>query len=312
MINLKSLNDLDLEAEMKRAVECETKASVYVLHVLAEVERRRLYSKTSPSLFEYCVTVLKYRGGAAQRRIDSMRAMKIIPEIEPKIVSGELCMTSVSQAQSFFRHEAKVGKKMSLNEKRDLLIKLENKSTREVVKELVSLSPQFVPQEKRRELTTDKTEIKLVLEKELIEKLDKIKALLSHKYPHLTDRDLINELADIALKKLDPLQSERKVSADPNSLLVNANEAASLPAQEVNSKHIPKSLRRAVYQKYNSKCSYPGCNSRYFLEFDHVTPRAFGGKTIFENLRLLCRTHNQKAAIEAFGIKHMQKFLPVT
>src|SRR5690606_23711197 len=116
----------------------------------------RLYSKNYPSLFEYCTCVLKYSRAAAQRRIDSMRAMKLIPEIEEKIVSGELNLSSIAQAQSFFRHEAKLGKPYSVTQKKEVLVKLENKSTRECIKELIAISPESIPQEKRRELTPEK------------------------------------------------------------------------------------------------------------------------------------------------------------
>src|SRR5258708_40361872 len=113
MRDLKKLSDAELESELKLGAINENKAKTWMLHLLVEAERRRLYSKEFPSLFEYCVRVLKYNGGAAQRRIDTMRAMKLIPEIEPKIISGELNMTTVSQAQSFFRQEAKLEKKYS-------------------------------------------------------------------------------------------------------------------------------------------------------------------------------------------------------
>src|SRR5690606_18818366 len=109
MTNLKykGLSDSQLEQTLQNAVTKENELKIQILHLLAEVERRRLYSKSYPSLFEYCVKVLKYSCAAAQRRIDSMRAMKLIPEIEEKIVSGELNLSSIAQAQSFFRQETK-------------------------------------------------------------------------------------------------------------------------------------------------------------------------------------------------------------
>src|SRR5690606_19675657 len=124
--------------------------------------------------------------------------------IEQKIVTGELNLSSIAQAQSFFRHEAKAGKKYSLEQKKEVLVKLENKSSRDCFKELVAISPQSVPQEKRRELTPEKTELKIVLDKGLIERLDKIKNLLSHSNPNMTDRELIEVMAKLTLEKIDP------------------------------------------------------------------------------------------------------------
>ncbi|NUM89448.1 MAG: HNH endonuclease, partial [Bdellovibrionales bacterium] len=49
--------------------------------------------------------------------------------------------------------------------------------------------------------------------------------------------------------------------------------------------------------------------SRYALEIDHRVPRAHGGTSTPENLRLLCRSCNQRAAIQAFGLRKMEPHL---
>ena len=49
------------------------------------------------------------------------------------------------------------------------------------------------------------------------------------------------------------------------------------------------------------------CTSRAFLEIDHVQPWARGGLDTLENLRWLCRAHNQLLAEEAFGRPHVQR-----
>jgi hypothetical protein len=43
------------------------------------------------------------------------------------------------------------------------------------------------------------------------------------------------------------------------------------------------------------------CESRAWLELDHRLPRAQGGGSEPENLRLLCRSHNRLAAEHAYG-----------
>jgi hypothetical protein len=74
-----------------------------------------------PSLFEFCLKELSYSEGSAQRRISAMRLLKSLPEIEPKIISGELSLSVVSQAQTFFRAQEKEQKPLDKNEKLDLL-----------------------------------------------------------------------------------------------------------------------------------------------------------------------------------------------
>ena len=198
-----NLSDAQLELEAKKSVFEETKIQTKMLHLLAEIERRRLYSKSYPSLFEYCVKNLKLSCGSAQRRIDTMRAMKLMPEIESKLMTGELNLSTVSKAQTFFRQEKKLGKSYSVLEKKELLQKLENKSSSECSKELVTISPQAMTQERRRDLTPTMTELRVTVDQELLGKLDQLKALWSHQNPTMTDLELFKKMADFCLKKVD-------------------------------------------------------------------------------------------------------------
>lgn len=346
-MNFKNLSNFELEKTLKASVLDENKLKIQILHLLAEVERRRLYSKDQPSLFEYCVRVLKYSSAAAQRRIDSMRAMKLIPELEQKIISGELNLSSIAQAQSFFRHEAKAGKIYSVQDKKEVLAKLQNKSSKECVQELISISPQSVPSERRRELTIEKTELKVVLNKELVAKLDKIKALMSHRNPNMTDQELIEIMANALLEKIDPMEKakrseirEKKSDLKKDRELERSQElkvdregkvdreltgkalgqmdnefandrllaAPALPMAEVKSRYVPAALKREVYLRDQGKCSHVNCESKRFLEFDHVLPFSMGGETTAENLRLLCHAHNQRAAIDQLGFEKMRPY----
>ncbi|MBI2645682.1 MAG: HNH endonuclease [Deltaproteobacteria bacterium] len=63
-------------------------------------------------------------------------------------------------------------------------------------------------------------------------------------------------------------------------------------------RYIPKAIQREVYQRDEGHCSYTSsegkkCGEKNFLELDHIHPWSLGGNSTSENLRLLCRTHNQ-------------------
>jgi 5-methylcytosine-specific restriction endonuclease McrA len=78
-----------------------------------------------------------------------------------------------------------------------------------------------------------------------------------------------------------------------------------------NPRHIPRAVRRAVRERDGDCCKYSSpdgkrCGCRKFLEFDHIVPIAKGGESTVENLRLVCRTHNQHAAEETFGAGFME------
>jgi hypothetical protein len=65
--------------------------------------------------------------------------------------------------------------------------------------------------------------------------------------------------------------------------------------------------RRDVFARAGSACE--NCGSTFALEIDHIHPKALGGSSDAENLRVLCRACNQRAAIQVFGIRKMGEYL---
>jgi len=73
-------------------------------------------------------------------------------------------------------------------------------------------------------------------------------------------------------------------------------------------------LCRFVWERDGGCCAFVGsdgyrCGSTTRLELDHITPIALGGKTTPENLRLLCRAHDQYEAERLLGKDHVQRKL---
>jgi 5-methylcytosine-specific restriction endonuclease McrA len=71
-------------------------------------------------------------------------------------------------------------------------------------------------------------------------------------------------------------------------------------------RYIPAEMRRAVCERDDNQCTFVGengrrCESRALIEFDHRVPLAKGGQTTVENVRLLCRPHNQFEAKRVLG-----------
>ncbi|MBK9294799.1 MAG: HNH endonuclease [Oligoflexia bacterium] len=203
---LKTLSKNDLITELKNLVSEERKLLSLVLDYLSEVQSRKLYLEMGyPSLFEFCVKELNYSESSAQRRISAMGLIKDIPEVKTKIESGHLNLTTLAQAAMFIGQEKRVNQKSyNINQKRELLEKLENKSKRECERELIKISPlATIPQDRERIITEEKIEVRFVITKELKEKLERVKALISHKKANPSYEELLLELAEIALKKLD-------------------------------------------------------------------------------------------------------------
>ena len=289
-MNFLTFNDEELIQLGKNKVQAGLKIETEILHILAEIYRRRAFSKDGHSMFSFCTEVLKMGCNSANLRISNMFAMKSIPEIEEKLQSGVLNISNVAIAQKFFRQEKKKGKIYSIAEKKEVLQKFENKSGHECIMELVKISPDALPKESRRQLSEDKVEIKIVIDQKLVAMLDQIKTQCSHKNPSMTDGELLQMLAEKFLERPKPRRTT------PSS-------------KEGSTRYIPKAVKREVAERDKNQCTYPGCKSKHQLEFDHIQPVAMGGKSTSENLRLLCRVHNQRAAIEKLGFPKMNKFL---
>lgn len=130
-MNLTQLSDQVLLDETKRLAKEEREILVQVLHHLREIYERRLFSALKyKSIFDYAVGELKYSEGQAARRVQAMRALAAVPEIETKIVNGELSLSNVAMVQTAF---VKSGKTLN---RRELLKRVENKTAREAQVEI--------------------------------------------------------------------------------------------------------------------------------------------------------------------------------
>jgi hypothetical protein len=95
----------------------------------------------------------------------------------------------------------------------------------------------------------------------------------------------------------------------PSGPSLEAVSAADGPVRP-RSRHIPAEVRRMVWERDQGRCTFKSvegvqCTETGFLEFDHREPYACGGPTTADNLRLLCRRHNQYRARLRFG-KHAE------
>ena len=140
--NLRALRDAELLAQTKSLVQNERELVAAILRHLHEVERRRLFSELGyKSLFDYAVKELKYSEGQASRRIQAMRLLKELPQLEEKIETGALSLSNLSQAQSYFREAVKSAKPVAQEEKLRILESLENKSARDELNALETNPP---------------------------------------------------------------------------------------------------------------------------------------------------------------------------
>jgi hypothetical protein len=79
------------------------------------------------------------------------------------------------------------------------------------------------------------------------------------------------------------------------------------------SRHVPASVRRAVWVRDLGRCTYTSgdgrrCGERGFVEFHHVVPYGVGGPSSVANLALRCRAHNAFDAEVYYGPSRAVRF----
>lgn len=308
-MDLKTLSNSQLVQDLKLKVENERKLLMEILYSLREVEVRKLHLEMGyPDLYTFTMKELGYSSGAAYRRISAMRLLQSVPEMAPRLESGELALENASQAQSFFRKEDMRRKeqgtqKLTLDEKREVVAELLGKSTREVQRVLMERSPDvMMPTGKVRVLPEQKTLVQFVASAGLMEKLEELKHLLAHKNFEGRMDVLIEQLADVALKRLQP----RNVRTDPSFTSVSP-----APGTESRSRYVPVAERRKVLFRDGYGCTYRDaktgrvCGNRHGLQFDHIVPFSLGGQNLSQNLTLRCGAHNRYLA-ERMGLARHQ------
>jgi len=339
--NIQKLSDKNLLTQTDLLAYEHRKNSVLLLRHLREIEVRRLFVDLGfSSMHKYCLQQLKFSEGETQRRLTSARLLAELPEIETKIESGQVNVTNLSKIQSFLRTEKAASQAFTKSQKLELIDNLQDKSTREVEKELVSLSHQpallaekFQGANASALLSTASSlfseefqKFETYLSKEHQALLAEFKNLYAHE---LTDSGNGSVLAFLLKKAVQ--HKKKKLGLVPEAKSTNkkqtsktdsaskarveralANNAAPLPsAPEV--KRTPyRSYTRVHVKKYiwrraRACCEYVDpqsgkrCDSKFALELDHIQPLALGGTEEVQNLQLLCRSHNSRRAVKTFG-----------
>ena len=151
------------------------------------------------------------------------------------------------------------------------------------------------PRAKVAPLAPERFALQVTIDQETHDLLRRAQELLGHTVPS-------GDVAEVLKRALQSLvhELEKKKFARAEHPMPRPHADAST------GRHIPASVRRSVVQRDGGRCAFVSsngkrCESRGRLEFDHVTPVARGGQTMAENVRLLCRDHNQYEAERVFG-----------
>ena len=162
-MNLKHLTDETLLADTLILVRREKETSLEILHHLLEIERRKLFVELKcSSLFDYCVRVLGYSEGAAQRRISSARLMGKSEEVEKALEAGEVNLTQLSIMGSIKKEkpETLIKDLLKIAKESGSAKKFQEEMKKSKKEEFISIKVDLSPDE-AEELTSLKRELHL-------------------------------------------------------------------------------------------------------------------------------------------------------
>jgi hypothetical protein len=144
-------------------------------------------------------------------------------------------------------------------------------------------------------LTAEQNRIHLTVSKEFMKKLEAARDAMPGATP--------TEILEAGLEMLLARAAKRKG-------LVERPRKTTRPAKD---DHIPAHVRRVVWNRDAGKCQWPLasggiCGSTRHLELDHIHPRSLGGASTADNLRVVCRAHNDLAARRTLGDDLMNRY----
>jgi hypothetical protein len=281
--------------------------------------------------------------------------LESVPGLSEKLESGETNLTIAAQTQSAFMQSQKLGRTISDEQKAEVIEELSHNNSYEAERKLMTLFPELehAPQKDcQKVIAHNRSRMTSDLSDNTIAVLDRVKELLSHKFPEGAMDDILFHIGNDYLDRNDPLRKKKPVHrsagaamdvrskhSTPSSQTANTyktqHEIQSQPkttitvdnpktkttigspkftAVAVNpcvkkTKAVPLPVNRVIIQKSNDQCEYCDpvtgrrCLSRYQMETDHIQMRALGGNHASQNLRRLCRAHNQFLAEQTLGKK---------
>ncbi len=313
--SLSHLSDAALLRDLATHSDRECEATALVLAHIAEVEARKLYlSEGYPSMLDYCVHRLHRSEQAAFKRIRAARAARDFPAIFSAVAEGRLHLSGVIL----------LAPRLTPENAHELLVAAAHKTMPEIERLLAERFPRrAVPSpvaavldqlslrrveatdaelsSRRVESDASPAEVPVVPQRcdaqsamRMKDKLSHFKALAGHRVPTGDVTELFEYALDLGIAVLE----KRKFAA------TDRPRAARRP--KPGSRTIPADVKRLVRERDGDQCAFVGdngqrCTARGRLEFDHIHEVARGGTSTADNVRLLCRAHNQYAAERTYG-----------
>lgn len=317
-IKLKSLPDHELLARLENLVLRERQVVESLIRHLQEVQDRKLYiSMGYTSLFECLVKHFKYSEAVAYSRISVLRIIHSVPETKVALQRGEVSLSTLSLTQSFIqKQEKEFGQKLPHEIRLNYISAIKNKSTQETKELLATISPaQELPIDKVKYLSDSKAQLQITVDNDLLEKIERLKNLISHENINPSHNEILHMALDTAIEKKEKAKGifvkkqreDKSESPEAAAATTLKKQSGSMQAQPLTqsfadknhtkSRYISRQVKRLVLNRSQYQCEFvhpsgQRCASKFQLQFDHIKAYSRGGSSDLVNIQNLCRVHN--------------------
>jgi hypothetical protein len=259
------MNNQEIHQQLITLTQLERKTLAEILELLRLNFKRKVFAKMGYShLTKYMIKELGYSESAAWRRWNALKITEEMPEAKKLLESGALNLSTVTKLSMHM-------KGASVEEKRKALNLIKNKTIAESEKSLFELTGRSTAKQESLQRTSENTQrLSVILFDQTIDKMNRLKQLMQK----TQTADVLNYALDCALKSV----TARPVKVAKSSSVARVARG---------------NLRQQVLKRDSHVCQYPGCDEKKYLQLDHRIPFSKGGITTFENMMVLCSTHNR-------------------
>ena len=327
MNTITQLSDRELVRETESLRAKEKRLLHKLLGHFGEVDSRKLYRDEGySSMYAYLRDALGYSEGGAYRRIAVARLVKRYPEVYSALEAGELTLSTASGLAKCSEDESFLSlleraKGMTSEEVSQLVAKPKVVKRKETVRVVRAVPPKRAVEpsaesslliEGELEESTSKMEVmeelgysvNIHVDGEFMRLYREVKALAGGR----SMKDVFGKVLKDYVKRNSPKEKQKRRSASAKATANTESRKVRMikASSSKQTRHIPAPVKDEVFLRDNHQCTFKSdtgnrCCATEHLEVDHIVPFARGGSHDPENLRLLCRAHNQLEAERVFG-----------